>query len=99
MKILFCFIVLFTLISCEDAEVKRLKAISEDSKCKADFAGWLVDNGTNIMVLGNRLGLRKELEKFNKLQGDSTITCDSLKNAFSLYSDVVSAEMDRLKIE
>ena len=51
----------------------------------------MVENGTNTMVLGKRLGLEKDLEAFNKIQLDTSalVTCDSVKNSWQRFSALV----------
>lgn len=83
----FCFLI---LVSCGNPELEKQEAKLKEINCKTE---WLVDwqnNSTNITTLGLQKGFKEELENFNKLINDSTVTCDSLKYKWNELSDKIS---------
>lgn len=75
-------------ISCaENTELKNLEKKSEELKCKADFGMFLLDNSMNIQVLLKQKGFEKELDEFMKMQNDTTVSCEQLKNKWTELSD------------
>lgn len=74
------------LNSCQSIEEKKkadeLAAKAEEAKCHADFSKQVYDYGMNKMEMGLRLGMKKELDEFQKMQSDSTVKCADLKKAW-----------------
>lgn len=83
------------LFSCSNPELEKQEKKYEESKCKVEFSKSLSDHGINTMVLAERVGMKKDLDSFMKLQSDSTITCDSLKNAWSKFQDDVNKKSSK----
>ena len=83
------------LNSCQSIEEKKkadeLAAKAEEAKCRADFSKQLVDYSTNTMALALEVGLKKELEEFQKLSADSTVNCAERKKAWEAFQTKVSA--------
>jgi hypothetical protein len=77
------------LFSCSTPELDSAKKKLEESKCKVEHAQFVLENGMNTMLLAKKLGLEKELENYNKIQTDSTISCDSIERAWKNISDLV----------
>ena len=75
--------------SCSNPELDAAKKKLEESKCRLEKSQEILENGTNQMLLAKKIGLDKELEAFNKVQADTTISCDSLTNAWNHFSDLV----------
>lgn len=74
------------LNSCQSVEEKKkadeLAAKAEEAKCRADFSKQVYDYGMNKMEMGLRVGMKKELDEFQKMQSDSTVKCADLKKAW-----------------
>jgi hypothetical protein len=88
------FMIFFTAIvvafaSCTNPEVKNAESKLKDSQCKADFSKFLLESGMNTMALSKVVGMDKELNDFNQLQSDTTISCDSLMSAWDSFSNLV----------
>ena len=79
----------FLLFSCSNPGLDAAKKKLEESNCKLEQSMEILENGTNTMLMAKEIGLEKELDAFNKLQADTTISCDSLKNAWHHFSDLV----------
>jgi hypothetical protein len=73
--LLFAFTLLY--FSCSNSELNAAKKRLEERKSKTEFAIFLLDHGTNTRVLGEKIGLKKDLQKFMKIQSDTTVSCDS----------------------
>ena len=84
------FIFILAFSSCGNPELERLEAMQKESSCKAEWAKDWVESSGNITSLGVQKGFKNELEKFNTLINDSTITCDSLKNKWRELSDEIT---------
>jgi len=87
-KVIFLIAVSFAIISCSDSgsqsktqtKLQKEEMKLEELKCRAEFSKQLLDyENTTIMVASE---LPKEFKEFQKLQTDSTVTCDSLKNTW-----------------
>lgn len=92
MKLLINFTISFAfmfILGCSNPELDAAIKRGEDLKCKAEQISEISQNGTNTMLLATKIGLKKELEEFNKIQSDTTVSCDSLKNAWYRFSDLV----------
>ena len=99
--------VFFTLIlilgvsllnSCVSTEEKKkvdaLKAKEEEAKCRADLSKQIYDYGMNAMELGLSLGLKKEIDEFNKLTADSTVNCVDRKKAWEELNAKIQNKWD-----
>jgi hypothetical protein len=84
------FVFALTFSSCGNPELEKLEAMQKESSCKAEWAKDWVESSGNITSLGVQKGFKNELENFNKLINDSTITCDSLKNKWTELSDEIT---------
>lgn len=76
-------------LSCSSPELESSKKKLGEIQCKAEVSKEILENGVNQMALGQKLGLQKELDVFNHIQSDSTVSCDSLKKAWRSFSDLV----------
>lgn len=85
-KVLAIVVVLF---SCSNPELDAAKKKQKEGECLLALKRNILDNGTNVIALAQKIGLEKELNEFNKLQSDSTISCDSLRNSWNRFSDLV----------
>jgi poly(3-hydroxybutyrate) depolymerase len=74
----------------QEAAMAAAKKKADEAHCKADFAMSILENGMNTMQLATQVGLKKQVDNFNKMQSDSTISCDSLKKAWDNLSDLTS---------
>jgi uncharacterized protein YaaN involved in tellurite resistance len=66
----------------QEAAMAAAKKNSDEAHCKLDLAKEVLE-GTNIILLANQVGLKKQVDNFNKMQSDSTISCDSLKKTWN----------------
>ena len=84
------------LNSCQSIEEKKkadeLAAQAEEAKCRADFSKQIYEYGMNQMELGLRLGMKKELDSFQKMQADSSAKCADLKKAWEELGEKIDAE-------
>jgi hypothetical protein len=81
---------IFSLInSCSNPELEAAQKKQEEIDCKVEFSKLLLENSLNIEVLAGKVGLQKEIDDFHKLQSDSTVSCDSIKNTWNRLSDLV----------
>ena len=72
----------------QEAAMAAAKKKQEEAHCKVDLAKSILENGMNIMLLANQVGLKKQVDNFNKIQSDSTISCDSIKKAWDNLSEL-----------
>lgn len=94
MKNLVAFTVLsLVLFSCEDPELEKQKAELKESSCRLEVAHTVSESPATI-ELGVKLGMKKEIDDFMKLEEDSTITCDSLKLVWSILTDKIQKKFD-----
>lgn len=79
-------------ISCSNsnAEIEALQKKQDDEKCQLEFMTWVMDHGDNTMMLAIKKDMKKELDAWNKIYADKNISCDSLKNSWSRFADLVS---------
>ena len=91
------FVFALTFSSCGNPELERLEAKQKESSCKTDWLAEWVETSGNTTALGVEKGFKNELEKFNKLINDSTITCDSLKNKWYELRDKISKQKNIYK--
>jgi uncharacterized protein YaaN involved in tellurite resistance len=93
-KILQILVIAIVFSSCvypeKEAAMAAAKKKQEEAHCKVDLTKSILENGMNIMLLANQVGLKKQVDNFNKMQSDSTISCDSLKKAWDNLSDLTS---------
>lgn len=86
------------LNSCQSIEEKKkadeLAAKAEEAKCRADFSKSLYENSTNTLELGLNLGLKKEIDDFQKLWADSTKNCADMKKAWEDLGKKIDAEWE-----
>ena len=76
-------------MACADPNMKNLEAKLEEAKCRSEFSKSLLDNSMNTMLLLQQEH-KSELEAFQKLQADTTVSCDSLKNEWRKLTDLPS---------
>ena len=81
------------LFSCKNPELEKHQNMLNEAKCKAEIAKTVSDSH-NTIALAVELGMQKDLEAFQKLQEDSTITCDSLESAWTLFTDKLHKKSD-----
>jgi hypothetical protein len=94
MKNLVKFTVLsLVLFSCKDPELEKQKAELKESSCRLEVAH-TVSESPAIIELGVKVGMKQEIEDFMKLEEDSTITCDSLKLAWSTLTDKIQKKFE-----
>jgi PBP1b-binding outer membrane lipoprotein LpoB len=74
----------------QEAALAAAKKKQEEAHCKLDLAKSILENGMNTMQLATQVGLKKQVDNFNKMQSDSNISCDSLKKACDNLSDLTS---------
>ena len=74
------------IFSCQNTKLEKLESILEESKCRTELIQSISKNGMNTMVLAQSIGMEKEVDEFIKLESDTTVTCDSLKNAWGKLS-------------
>jgi hypothetical protein len=72
----------------QEAAMAAAKKKADEAHCKADLAMSILENGMNTMQLATQVGLKKQVDNFNKMQSDSTISCDSLKKAWDNLSEL-----------
>jgi uncharacterized protein YaaN involved in tellurite resistance len=91
-KILQVLVMAIVFSSCvypeQEAALAAAKKKQEEAHCKLDLAKSILENGTNIMLLANQVGLKKQVDNFNKMQSDSTISCDSLKKTWDNLTEL-----------
>ncbi len=75
-------------MACADPNMKNLEAKLAEAKCRSEFLKSL-DNSINTMLLLQQEH-KAELEAYQKLQSDSTVSCDSLKNEWRRLTDLPS---------
>lgn len=93
MKNLVKFTVLsLVLFSCKDPELEKQKAELKESSCRLEVAHTVSES--TFTELGVKVGMKQEIEDFMKLQEDSTITCDSLKLAWSTLTDKIQKKCE-----
>jgi hypothetical protein len=84
------------LNSCQSIDEKKkadaLAAKAEEAKCRADFSKSLYENTANTLELGVSLGLKKEIDDFQKLWADSTKNCDDMKKAWEELNKKIHAQ-------
>lgn len=85
----FILLISFIFSACSNPELEKAKIELEEAKCRTEHVKFILENGTNTMLLAKTIGLDKELRIYQELQTDTTITCDSLKKAWSNFSDLV----------
>ena len=86
------------LNSCQSIEEKKkadeLAAKAEEAKCRADFSKQVYEYGTNQMKMGLEVGMKKDIEDFQKLWDDSTKSCADLKKIYEELGKKIHAEWD-----
>jgi hypothetical protein len=85
----FISLVCIAAFGCSTPELEAALKKGEEAKCKADQINEITENGMNTMILASKIGLKKELTEFQKIQSDTTVSCDSLKYAWNRFSDLV----------
>ena len=84
------------LNSCVSTEEKKkadaLEVQAKEAKCRADFSKEVYDYGMNKMKMGLEVGMKKELDDFQKMQNDSTATCADLKKAWEELGKKIDVE-------
>ena len=88
-KLIFSFVILLFTTNCSNPKIDKLKEKQKELDCKAEFSKSLVDYGTNTMLLGEKVVLKKELDAFNKIQNDTTASCDSIKKSWERFQKLV----------
>ncbi len=76
------------LFSCKNPELEKQQNMLNEAKCKAEIAKTVSDS-PNILRLAVTVGMKEDLEAFQKLQEDSTVTCDSLNIVWSSLTNVI----------
>ena len=79
-------IILFS--ACKDEKVEASKKKLKEAQCMIEFKKSLL-GATSTIVLGNRLGGKKDYEEYLKIQADSTTTCLELKDAWRNYTNAI----------
>lgn len=77
-------------IACSDSKVKNLELKLEETKCKTEFSAFVLESGTNIMMLAKEKGLETELDSFQKSQNDTLVSCAQLKEQWEKLSEMVN---------
>ena len=89
------------LNSCQSVEEKKkadeLAAKAEEAKCRADFSKQVYEYGMNATALALELGMKKELDEFQKMQDDSTAKCVDLKKAWEELGKKIDAKWEAQK--
>lgn len=89
------------LNSCQSVEEKKkaddLAAKAEEAKCRADFSKQIYQYGMNKMEMGLTVGMKKEIDDFQKMQSDSTAKCADLKKAWEELGKKIDAEWEAQK--
>jgi|LakMenE18May11ns_1017448.scaffolds.fasta_scaffold7551142_1 hypothetical protein len=76
-----------SFVACENPELKEKQAKLNEMKCKTDFVLDLSANTSSTQALLISKGFENELTAFWKLQSDTLVSCDSLRNAWKTLSD------------
>ena len=89
------------LNSCQSIDEKKkadaLAAKAEEAKCRADFSKEIYQYGMNKLEMGLRVGMKKELDDFQKMQDDSTAKCADLKKAWEELGKKIDVEWETQK--
>jgi len=89
------------LNSCQTIEEKKkadeLGAKLEEAKCRADFSHQIYEYGMNHMRMGLEVGMKKELDDFQKLSADSTVNCADRKKAWEELKKKINVEWEAQK--
>jgi hypothetical protein len=72
----------------QEAALAAAKKKQEEAHCKLEQTKLVLESGMNIMTLAKQVGLKKEVDNYNKIQSDSTISCDSIKKAWNNLSEL-----------
>lgn len=93
-KITQVLVITILLSSCvypeQEAALANNKQKSDEARCKMEQSKFVLEYGMNIMILAEQKGLKKQVDNYNKIQTDSTISCDSIIKAWDNLSDLVS---------
>lgn len=88
-------VILNSCVSTEEKKkVDELAAKAEEAKCRADFSKQIYQYGMNKMEMGLRVGMKKELDDFQKMQSDSTVKCADLKKTWEELGKKIDAEWE-----
>jgi hypothetical protein len=88
-RLLFIIFPVVLLTNCSNPELDALKEKQKDIDCKMEFNKFLRDNSMSTMLLGKEVGLQKELDEFHKIQSDTTASCDSVRNSWTRFQNLV----------
>ena len=84
------------LNSCQSTEEKKKKdelaAKAEEAKCRADFNTVILQYGWNTMQMGLRVGMKKEIDDFQKMQSDTIAKCADLKMAWQELEEKITVK-------
>tara|TARA_B110000238_G_C15775106_1_gene289295 strand:+ start:138 stop:419 length:282 start_codon:yes stop_codon:yes gene_type:complete len=79
-------IILFS--ACKDEKLEALEKQIKETECILEFKKSLL-GATNTILLGNKLGGKKDYEGYLKIQADTTTTCLELKDAWRNYNNAI----------
>lgn len=96
-NLVFVSVLSLVLFSCKNPELEKHQAALKEATCRMELSKRVSDSH-NTIALAVELGMQKDLEAFQKLQQDSTITCDSLESAWTSFTDKLHKKSD-LKIK
>ena len=86
------------LNSCQSIDEKKkadaLEEKAKEMKCRADFSKQLYEYGINKSLLAKEVGLSKELDEFDKLAADSTVSCADRKKAWEELGKKIDAAFE-----
>ena len=88
-KLFYLLFVLPVLFSCENPKLAAAEENLKEIKCKNEQVIFRLNHSLNTRLLGEKLGLQKELNEFTKIESDSTASCDSIKNSWSRFVELV----------
>lgn len=83
------------LFACSNPEMDKLQQKLDESKCRVEFSNYLLENGIIITNGLKENGFGSELDQFEKMQRDTTVTCEQLKAEWDKLSNKLSSKLSK----